>query len=224
MGGYYTEKLAADRLRRVYALGSPAVQAYLQGEIDFVREQMRSRDRLLELGCGYGRVLAALAAGGATDIWGIDTSAASLHLARRELPAAGVRLAAMDALTLAFPAASFDRVICIQNGISAFGVDPLALVREALRVTRPGGRVLFSSYAERFWPHRLTWFEAQAAAGLLGEIDRRATGDGVIVCKDGFRARTFGAADFRRLADRLGLAATIREVAGSSLFCVLSVD
>ena len=46
----------------------------------------------------------------------------------------------------------------------------------AVDVTRPGGRVLFSSYAEAFWDHRLAWFRLQAREGLLGEIDEAATG------------------------------------------------
>jgi len=241
MGGYYTEKLSAERLREVYAIGSPAVQAYLQGEIDFVRERMRPGDRILELGCGYGRVLEALASGGVrgagsagcavensaptgSSLWGIDTSLASLKLARRSPGTAGVRLATMDAGRLGLRDSVFDLVACIQNGISSFAIDPLALMREAVRVTRAGGQVLFSSYAARFWPHRLAWFGAQAARGLLGEIDDQATGDGVIVCKDGFRATTLTPEDFRRLAGALSTLAEIREVADSSLFCILSVD
>jgi len=90
-----------------------------------------------------------------------------------------------------------------------------------VRVTRSGGRLLFSTYAARFWPHRLEWFEAQAAHGLVGEIDRAATRDGVIVCRDGFRAVTWDEAGFRRLVEPLGLAPGFVEVDGSSLFCEL---
>jgi 2-polyprenyl-6-hydroxyphenyl methylase/3-demethylubiquinone-9 3-methyltransferase len=65
----------------------------------------------------------------------------------------------------------------------------------------------------------LRWFEIQAAHGLIGEIDHTATGNGVIVCKDGFRATTVGAEEFSRLAGELGVTARIEEVAGSSVFC-----
>jgi 2-polyprenyl-6-hydroxyphenyl methylase/3-demethylubiquinone-9 3-methyltransferase len=99
-------------------------------------------------------------------------------------------LAGMDAVRLAFGDALFDLVICIQNGISAFKVDQEKLIREAVRVTRQGGRALFSSYAERFWDDRLEWFEIQARHGLIGEIDHDKTGRGIIVGKDGFRATT----------------------------------
>ena len=83
--------------------------------------------------------------------------------------------------------------------------------------------VLFSSYSHRFWVERLKWFEIQAKEGLIGEIDYHATGNGVIVCKDGFRATTVDAGRFRSLAAALGLVPNIIEVDGSSLFCELAL-
>ena len=82
--------------------------------------------------------------------------------------------------------------------------------------------MFFSTYAEKFWPHRLEWFRRQAAAGLLGEIDEEKTGAGVIVCQDGFTASTASAEDFRRLASGLPASVTLTEVDDSSLFCVMS--
>jgi 2-polyprenyl-6-hydroxyphenyl methylase/3-demethylubiquinone-9 3-methyltransferase len=70
----------------------------------------------------------------------------------------------------------------------------------------------------------LEWFRQQALHGLLGEVDEEATGDGVIVCKDGFRAETGGPDEFTRLAGNAGVRYEITEVDGSSLFCVVSVS
>jgi SAM-dependent methyltransferase len=219
--GYYDEKLAAGRLRRVYELAPPRVRRYLTAEASFVAGRVRAGDRVLELGCGYGRVLPLFAAAASLAV-GIDTSTASLALARAELAAVrNVRLVAADAARLALRDDAFDVVACIQNGISAFHVAPRELAAEALRVTRPSGAAIFSSYAASFWPERLAWFELQAAAGLLGEIDYERTRDGVIVCKDGFTATTFGPAAFAALAASLGVRAAIEEIDASSVCCTL---
>jgi 2-polyprenyl-6-hydroxyphenyl methylase/3-demethylubiquinone-9 3-methyltransferase len=220
--GYYSEKLAAEKLRKVYDIASPRVRQYLDAEIEFVLEQIAPGDRVLELGCGYGRVLARLASG-TNRLFGIDTSLASLRLARRNSGVGKFRLALMNAVQTAFRPACFDLTVCIQNGISAFRVDQRSLIKEAVRITRPGGSVLFSSYAADFWDHRLEWFRAQADCGLLGEIDEEATGDGVIVCKDGFRATTIGAERFRSLTDDAGVAGTVITVDESSVFCIIAV-
>ena len=95
---------------------------------------------------------------------------------------------------------TFDLVLGVQNSICACKVEPEQLLLEAVRVTKPGGKVILTSYAAQFWPHRLEWFRTQADHGLLGEIDDAATGDGVIMCTDGFRATTFSLDDFRKLA------------------------
>jgi SAM-dependent methyltransferase len=223
MSGYYAERLAGERLRACYEAAPPRVRQYLEAEIAFVLGRTAPGQLVLELGCGYGRVLERLAPR-VRVVVGIDSARASLRLARSLLGAGGaVRLAAMDAACLSLRDRAFDLTLCIQNGISAFAADALALVRESVRVTRPGGVVLFSSYAARFWSSRLEWFEAQAARGLMGEIDRAATREGVLVCRDGFRATTMSPEGFRRLAAALELPAQIVEVDGSSLFCEIAV-
>jgi 2-polyprenyl-6-hydroxyphenyl methylase/3-demethylubiquinone-9 3-methyltransferase len=130
----------------------------------------------------------------------------------------------MNAAALGFRDRQFDMVICVQNGISALQVNPRQLLEEAMRVTRAGGTVLFSSYAEQFWDDRLEWFRIQSAHGRVGEIDDEATGHGVIVCKDGFRASTFGPEDFIAVAANFGITPKITEVDGSSIFCEIAVE
>ena len=161
----------------------------------------------------------------ARTVIGIDTSKNSLELAIDSFRTKQeCQLSQMDAKSLGFHNGSFDKVICIQNGISAFKIDPKELVMESVRVTRDGGICLFSSYSDRFWEHRLDWFIVQSERGLLGEIDWEETKEGVIVCKDGFKATTFREEDFRTLTSSLGLESKIVEVDNSSVFCEIKVQ
>jgi len=100
-------------------------------------------------------------------------------------------------------------------------VDKRSLIDDAVRVTKSGGTVLFSSYSDSFWEQRLTWFELRSPEGLLGEIDYTQTTRGVIVCKDGFRTSTVTAAEFRALTSHLDAGVDITEVDQSSVFCVV---
>jgi SAM-dependent methyltransferase len=222
MPSYYSNHLAGERLRACYVLAPPRVHQYLETEILHVLSRIRPEDAVLELGCGYGRVLERIAATARVAV-GIDSAHVSLQLASEMLhDRVTFRLLGMDAVALAFRDGVFDVVVCIQNGISAFKVDQRRLFAESVRVTRPGGTVLFSSYSAKFWPHRLEWFELQAQHGLLGEIDRDATGNGVIVCRDGFRATTVDPDEFRTLATGLGVDCRIFEVDASSIFCEIT--
>jgi 2-polyprenyl-6-hydroxyphenyl methylase/3-demethylubiquinone-9 3-methyltransferase len=216
--GYYSENLAGTRLRRCYEIAPPRVRQYLEAEIEYVLSRVGPVDSVLELGCGYGRVTREIARA-ARRVVGIDTAPESLDLARSLEGGGSCEYLNMDAADLKFDEGVFDTVVCVQNGICAFGVDREVLLEEAIRVTRPGGRILLSSYSDKFWDHRLRWFELQAAEGLVGDIDYGATGAGVIVCKDGFRAGAMAEEDFIDLCGEVGLECDVREVDGSSLFC-----
>ena len=219
MSDYYSSKLSAKRLEQVYDVASPRVRQYLDAELNHVLGKIRRGDIVLELGCGYGRVLSNLA-GKAREVVGVDVSSFSLNLARETLARTNSNaLFQMDAATLGFRDRTFDTVICIQNGISAFHVDQRTLITETVRVTKPRGIALFSSYSDKFWEHRLNWFESQAKAGLIGEIDHEKTVDGIIVCKDGFTSSTVRPDDFHALTSHLNVDAQIVEVDESSVFC-----
>lgn len=213
-------------LKQCYDIAPARVSQYLNAEIKHTISLIRPTDDVLELGCGYGRVIEGLAQHVVgSKLVGIDTSRESLELARETfLTNLFIHIFQMDAGALGFKDRSFDKVICIQNGISAFKIDPSMLLRESIRVTRDRGICIFSSYSDRFWEHRLKWFELQAENGLIGEIDWDETSEGVIVCKDGFRATTFSEQDFRALTDEFGYKTTIKVIDQSSVFCEIHVE
>ncbi len=217
MKSYYIEKLSGNHLHRVYSLADESVKSYLKGEIEFCREKISSGDRILELGCGYGRVLKALASD-AHIIEGIDNAPGNVEMAGEylhNLPGIKVHLMSVD--NLDFANDSFDLVLCTQNGLSAFGLDPLIVIREALRVAKHGGRLICCTYARSFWPIRLQWFRKQADAGLLGAIDETKTGRGVIACVDGFMSTSMTEEQFQDIASVFHLAVNITELPGGSL-------
>ncbi len=219
MTRYYSDSLSANRLKHCYDLAPPRVQQYLNEEITFVRERIRPGDFVLELGCGYGRVLKELTSETHL-LFGIDNSLKSLHFGKdTHLKPNGIVLSCMDARNLGFHENTFDLVICIQNGISAFGIEPTLLIHEALRVTKPNGKLLLSSYSDKFWGDRLEWFHIQSIHGLVGEIDHNLTGEGIIICKDGFKAKTFTHNQLEHLLSRIEREYKIFEIDESSIFC-----
>jgi 2-polyprenyl-6-hydroxyphenyl methylase/3-demethylubiquinone-9 3-methyltransferase len=223
MESYYAERLSGSRLKQCYDIAAPRIIQYLDAELSHVLEQLDGGHSVLELGCGYGRILGDLAQK-ARFVVGIDISLESLQLGRNRLSRlSNCFLVSMDATSLAFPAGVFDQVVCIQNGISAFHVNQRDLVRESIRVAKRGGLVLFSSYSPKFWGARLEWFELQSEAGLVGPIDYEKTGNGSIVCKDGFAATTVLPDQFVSLVADLNVKTEIIEVDGSSLFYQITV-
>jgi SAM-dependent methyltransferase len=223
MSDYYSKQLSSNRLMKCYDIAPPRVRQYLQAEVNYVIGHLHATDIVVELGCGYGRVLKDLLPHAYLGI-GIDISLDSLRLAieyigRNER----YQLVQSDASRLALHDKSVDKVVCIQNGISAFKVDPLRLIKESVRITREGGSCIFSSYSDAFWEQRLEWFRLQANEGLIGEIDWSLTTNGVIACKDGFRATTFRLEDFTDLCNRIGINAFVSEVDKSSIFCRIDI-
>ena len=97
---------------------------------------------VLDVGCGSGLTLVLAAERGAVAS-GVDISPGLLAIARDRLPRADLREADMESLP--FGDAAFDAV----TGVNAFQFagDPRRALREAARVTRPGGRVVASLFA-----------------------------------------------------------------------------
>ncbi|MEA4933451.1 MAG: class I SAM-dependent methyltransferase [Lawsonibacter sp.] len=219
MSNYYAENLNSQKLFQVYDTAIPRVRQYFDAEIDFVRQRLKGHEHVLELGAGYGRIVRELAPYCAS-IVGMDISEESVHLGAsylQDFPNAD--MIAMDVHEMNF-SHPFDVILCLQNGLSAMRADD-AVIQRVLSYLAPGGTAYFSTYSANFWDHRLAWFQEQADKGLLGELDMEQTKNGVIVCKDGFRATTHSPADLESIGRNSGLAYEVTEVDESSLFLIL---
>jgi ubiquinone/menaquinone biosynthesis C-methylase UbiE len=100
-------------------------------------------DRVVDLGCGTGSTLAQVEAGLAL---GLDVSSAALARAAEALALAGDTLFVLVQADLKDPLpladASADRVLC--HDVLECLPDPDALVAEAARILRPGGRLVLA--------------------------------------------------------------------------------
>jgi 2-polyprenyl-6-hydroxyphenyl methylase/3-demethylubiquinone-9 3-methyltransferase len=216
---YYSDHLSGQRLKQCYDLASERVLQYLAAETNFVKNYLQPGMRVLELGCGYGRALAELIPTNAK-LFGLDIALANLQYCRVSLSQLdSCHLFQMSAAVTGFQSNSFDIVFCIQNGLSAFKMPPNKLILETMRLVKPGGTALFSSYSQNFWDYRLDWFIRQSRAGLVGAIDYNKTKNGIIHCKDGFTATTFSEADFTDLCSDMFLLCKTHEIDNSSIFC-----
>jgi len=105
---------------------------------------VRARDRVLEVGCGTGVVARDLAGlvGRAGVVTAVDPSATLLARARalsRGTPGGRVLFRHADGQRLPFADGRFDAVLAIT--VILHVEDPLRVVKEMVRVVRPGGRV-----------------------------------------------------------------------------------
>ncbi|MGO4526481.1 class I SAM-dependent methyltransferase [Microvirga sp. 2MCAF35] len=103
-----------------------------------------AQGRILETAAGTGIVTRALAKTlpHGVEIVATDLNQAMLDLAAQRLQAPNVRWQQADAQKLPFEDASFDAIVC-QFGVMFFP-DKQAAYREALRLLKPGGRLVFS--------------------------------------------------------------------------------
>jgi len=130
--------------------------------VDFDRFPIAPGERVLDLGCGFGRhAFEALRRG--ADVVAVDRSAAELEQVEslfRAMAAEGeaprgtlARAVRADLLSLPFPDASFDAVIASE--VLEHIPDDSGAISEIARVVRPGGRVAVT--VPRWWPERICW-------------------------------------------------------------------
>jgi SAM-dependent methyltransferase len=178
---------------RQYDVGADGFDARLAGSLATVRRFgvvdkpqrrcARGAERVLEIGCGTGRLLATL--GGRLCV-GIDVSEELLRIA------AGKGLAVMraDAHRLPFAEGSFE-TITAGNGVFRY-LDYGRAFAECARVLRSGGRLAVHQYSRWSLGRRMRWRLAAASPLHVGELAevRGVAGDAGFVEEEVYLWRT----------------------------------
>jgi SAM-dependent methyltransferase len=132
--------------------------------------------RILDYGCGYGRIAAELASAGWRAVVGVDFSQAMIDRGRQEQPALDLRC--VSALPLDQPAGSFDAVLlfAVLTTMATDG-DQDAVMAEVRRLLKPGGLLYLSDYPLQTDDRYLARYAAgQARHGVYGVWDREDGG------------------------------------------------
>lgn len=156
--GFYRQSSVADTydLKRFGGASGARVN---QRELALVHDLLPARGKVLDLGCGTGRVSRSLVASGREVIM-IDASEAMLG---RATGAAEAPAVLGDAFSLPFAAESFDAVVALRVVFHFSQFD--ALLDSVVPLLRPGGRFIFDTY--RWTPRALLAVASRSWGGKV---------------------------------------------------------
>ena len=139
----------------------------------FLGRYFAKQHRILELGCGGGRVALGLLQSGYTDVVATDFSPIMVSLARAVLAdhdASWERFVEQqDATSLTYPDASFDRAIFAFNGLMCLPgrAHRLAALRSIHRVLKPDGLFLFTASDREKGANAAYWAKEERPADVI---------------------------------------------------------
>jgi SAM-dependent methyltransferase len=172
---------------RAAAAPAPSAAALSRAEETLVRRCLTPRPRTLEGGTGDGRIVAALAQRGFGDLHAFDVDVAAIEAARPREPSGGVQLTVQDPTRLTYEDGRFAQVLYLRDLLCVLddAGDRARALREAWRVTAPGGVAIFGFLCEeaRDQPqpalrHRRSAAPLRRALGRAPEPARPASAPG----------------------------------------------
>ena len=147
--------------------------------VAFLEEFARRGDRVLDIGCGNGRLFPVFESK-KTNYCGVDISSALIEIAGRKHPSANFAVA--DALSLPFAAGAFDLAVswAVLHHIPSDGYRH-DFFREAFRVLKPEGKFIVAVWdlrpetmiREKQWRGLKSFLKSQVKVALgLQKLDR----------------------------------------------------
>lgn len=158
----------------------------LQTNLEFLAltNLLKPDDRILEIGCGIGSVVAELSKKG-HDVRGIDISGEAIEYGRKKY--GDIRLEVQAAEALPYEDESFDVALSFDLFEHIAAID--RHIGEVARVLRPGGHYLFQTpnklsnvIYETLWTKSLAWRRYHPSLHSPGQLRRR-------LARHGFQTR-----------------------------------
>jgi len=181
------------------------IQDFLDGEIKFINKYLKKDKFVLEVGCGYGRLLKILQQK-SSRLVGIDFSKKMVNAARINTSQfKNVDIKLMNAEKLSFNNNLFDYVLCLDNSFGNMPGIEQKVINEMYRVCKPGGKIIISVFSDSAKNVQIKNYNR------IGLKNVRNIGD-AIYTDDGFYSRRFTKKQLSRLFTKAGLKCKIISV------------
>ena len=182
---------------------------------------------VVDLGCGTGRWLAALALEAPRTLVGVDLSPEMLARAKRKLGGAA-KLVVADCGTLPFPRSSADLILC--SFLASYLQDLAQFAEQVRRLLRPGG-VVFITDLHPATTAKLGWRRGFRVAGSFVDIacysrpieQILATFESLDMHADAVLEPQFGNPELE-LFQRAGKSEAFRAASGHPAICILQLS
>lgn len=181
------------------------IQEFLDQEIKFIKKYIKPNKVILEVGCGYGRLVKILSKN-AKKVVGIDFSKPLLDKAKKNLfDKKNVELFLMNAEDIKFGNRSFDYVLCLDASFGNMPSIELKTLKQMKRVCKQNGEIIISVFSENA---KKAQIENYTRIGLKNIRD-----DGKAIHTDeGFYSRRFTKDNLKELFDKINLKCKIIKI------------
>ena len=182
---------------------TPGIKELFYKEKEILLANCDKTNVVLDVGCGIGTHLTLLSKY-CKEAIGIDHSEAVLKNCREQVGAiTNVKTFKMNAKKIEFPDDCFDRTICMFNTLGNME-DPLPVLREMCRVTKPGGKLIFSVYNSDSTEERLEFYHKTGLPDVYS--------DGAVIHNNrDFYSRSFTESEILKMCTGLGLELTVHK-------------
>ncbi len=149
-----------QQLRNVF-YQSPGIKEFFYKENEVLMKNLTPDSVVLDVGCGFGTHVVMLSKY-CKEVFGIDHSEAILKKCRKNVEGIrNVKILKMNAYQMDFPDNHFDETFSLFNTLGIMH-KPIEALREMKRVTKKGGRLVFSLYNPNSIEERIEFYKKAA--------------------------------------------------------------
>ncbi len=181
---------------------SPGIKEFFYKENEVLMKNLSNDAIVLDVGCGLG-THAIMLSKYCKEVIGIDHSDAILAKCKKNVEGiANIKLLKMNARALEFDDNYFDETFSLFNTLGIME-EPLPVLKEMKRVTKPNKRIIFSLYNLNSINERIEFYKKTTL--------NHAHVEGTTIKSDDFFSKTYTEEDIKQLCDKLELNVTIHK-------------
>ncbi len=142
----------------VEANTTPAFKKIFRDEKNYLDSHVRKNSKVLEVGCGDGRILNDIIHL-TKNLTGIDHDIKAVEAAKtnfKNVPE--VKIILVEAKEMPFKDNEFDTLTCMLN-LANFGANKVKILKEMRRVLKPNGKIVMSVYSEDAFQERMKLYK-----------------------------------------------------------------